>query len=336
MNQVSKPSTSVTVGPRRGALSVGALILLLCFLFLVSLFLGTANMSLSALLHLDSEAWQLLLISRLPRAIALVLAGTSLAVAGLIMQMLVRNRFVEPSTAGTVESATMGILAVTMLAPGTPVVIKMAVAAVFALAGTGLFLLILRRVPLRSPYLVPVVGLVLGGIIQSVTIFFAYQHDLMQALQTWTMGDFSGVLRGRYELLWIAFALSCIAYIAADRFTVLGMGEQFTTNLGLNHKRLMLIGMIIVAAISAVVVVTAGSIPFLGLLVPNVVSLLFGDNMRRSLPWVALLGALFVLACDIVGRLIIFPHEIPIGTVVGVVGSALFLYLLLKRRSRFG
>ena len=321
---------------RVGPVSAGILLLLLCSLFLFSLFLGAGDMSLAALLHLDSEAWQLLLISRLPRAIALVLAGTSLAVAGLIMQMLVRNRFVEPSTAGTVESATMGILAVTLLAPGIPVLGKMLVAALFALAGTSLFLLILRRIPLRSAFLVPVVGLVLGGVIQAVTTFFAYQHDLLQALHTWTVGDFSGVLRGRYELLWVAFALSCAAYFAADRFTVLGMGDQFTTNLGLNYKRLMFVGMVIVSAISAVVVVTAGSIPFLGLLVPNVVSLLFGDNMRRSLPWVAFLGALFVLACDIVGRLIIYPHEIPIGTVVGVVGSGLFLYLLLNRRSRFG
>ncbi|MGH8810490.1 MAG: ABC transporter permease, partial [Advenella sp.] len=271
---------------RTGPILVGVLLLLLCFLFLVSLFLGAGDMSLAALLRFDSEAWQLLLISRLPRALALVLAGTSLAVAGLIMQMLVRNRFVEPSTAGTVESATMGILAVTLLAPGIPVLGKMLVAALFALAGTSLFLLILRRIPLRSAFLVPVVGLVLGGVIQAVTTFFAYQYDLLQALHTWTMGDFSGVLRGRYELLWVAFALSCAAYFAADRFTVLGMGEQFTTNLGLNHKRLMLIGMVLVSAISAVVVVTAGSVPFLGLLVPNVVSLIFGDNMRRSLPWV--------------------------------------------------
>src|SRR5690606_12519879 len=229
---------------------------------------------------------------------ALVLAGTSLAVAGLIMQMLVRNRFVEPSTAGTVVSATMGILAVTLLAPGIPVLGKMRVASPFALAGTRRIFLVLRRIPLPPAFLVPVVGLVLGGVIQSVTTFFAYQHDLLQALHTWTMGDFSGVLRGRYELLWVAFALSCTAYFAADRFTVLGMGDQFTTNLGLNYKRLMFVGMVIVSAISAVVVVTAGGIPFLGLLVPNVVSLLFGDNMRRSLPWVAFLGALFVLACD--------------------------------------
>ena len=175
---------------------VCGLLLLLCTLFLVSLFLGAGDMSLAGLLHMDSEAWQLLMISRLPRALALVLAGTSLAVAGLIMQMLVRNRFVEPSKAGTVESATMGILVVTLLAPGIPVLGKMLVAALFALAGTALFLLILRRIPLRSAFLVPVVGLVLGGVIQAVTTFFAYQYDLLQALNTWTMGDFSGVLRG--------------------------------------------------------------------------------------------------------------------------------------------
>ncbi|WP_346234356.1 iron chelate uptake ABC transporter family permease subunit, partial [Parafrigoribacterium mesophilum] len=92
------------------------------------------------------------------------------------------------------------------------------------------------------------------------------------------------------------------AWVAADRFTVAGMGQQFTTNLGLNYKRLTFYGLLIVSAISAVVVVTAGSIPFLGLILPNVVSILFGDNMRRSVPWVALLGGLFVLACDIIGR----------------------------------
>ena len=73
-------------------------------------------------------------------------------------------------------------------------------------------------------------------------------------------------------------------------------------------------------------------IPFLGLVVPNVVSLMIGDNMRRAVPWVALLGAGFVLACDILGRIIRAPYEIPIGTVVGVIGAGLFLWLLLRKR----
>ena len=88
--------------------------------------------------------------------------------------------------------------------------------------------------------------------------------------------------------------------------------------------------------VTAAVVVTAGAIPFLGLIVPNLVSAVMGDNMRRSIPWIALSGAGLVLACDIVGRLIRYPYEIPIGTVFGVVGSAIFLWLLLRRRQQLG
>lgn len=311
--------------------------LLLLTLIPVSVSIGAGDFSFADLWDgPESAAWQLLLISRVPRTLALLLAGMSLAVAGLIMQMLVRNRFVEPSTSGTIESATLGILVLMLLAPDTPVFGKMAVATAFAMAGTLLFLGILRRVPLRSPFLVPLIGLILGGVVQAVTTFFAYRYDMLQSLHSWTVGDFSGVLRGRYELLWIGFGLACAAYIAADRFTVAGMGEQFTTNLGLNYRRLTFIGLMIVSAISSVVVVTAGSIPFLGLIVPNAVSLLFGDNMRHAVPWVALLGGVFVLCCDILGRLVYFPYEIPIGTVVGIVGSVLFLYLLLRGRTRAG
>lgn len=180
--------------------------------------------------------------------------------------------------------------------------------------------------------LVPLIGIMLGGVISAVTTFFAYRFDLLQSLGAWMTGDFSGVLRGRYELLWIGFVFAIAAYLAADRFTVAGMGRDFTTNLGLNYRRVMALGLTIVSLVSAVVVVTVGMIPFLGLIVPNVVSLMIGDNMRRSVPWVATLGAVFVLACDIIGRTVRAPYEIPIGTVVGVIGSALFLYLLLRKR----
>ena len=176
----------------------------------------------------------------------------------------------------------------------------------------------------------------LGGVINAGTTFFAYRYDLMQSLGAWTMGDFSGVLRGRYELLWLALALTVAAYVAADRFTVAGLGRSFTTNLGLHYGRVLALGLTIVSLVTAVVVVTVGSIPFLGLIVPNLVSMAIGDNVRRGLPWVALTGALFVLVCDIVGRTIRAPYEVPLGTIVGVLGSGLFLYLLLKDRKRLG
>lgn len=320
---------------------LAAAIVVVAVLAVISLFIGVGDVSLHALFYSresvdgsPGSALELLLVSRIPRTIAIVLAGMSMAVAGMIMQMLTRNRFVEPSTAGTVESASLGILLVILFAPESPVFVKMLVASVTAVAGTALFLRILRSIPLRSVLVVPLVGIMLGGVVSAITTFIAYRFDLLQSLNSWTTGDFSGVLRGRYELLWIAFALTVVAYIAADRFTVAGLGEDFTTNLGLNYRRVVTLGLIIVSMVSASVVVTVGMIPFLGLIVPNVVSMFVGDNLRRALPWIAVLGAGLVLACDIAGRLIRFPYEIPIGTMMGVVGSVIFLYLLLRRGSR--
>ncbi|WP_448074107.1 ABC transporter permease [Georgenia yuyongxinii] len=302
-------------------------------LAVVSLFVGVSDLSPTELLtgDLDETQRQTLLASRVPRTLSIVLAGSAMAVVGLVMQLLVRNKFVEPSTAGTTESAVLGLLLVTILAPTMPLVGKMGVAAVFALAGTALFLAVLRRIRLRSVIVVPLVGLMLSGVIGAVATFIAYRGNLMQTMSGWTTGDFSGVVRGRYELLWIVGACAVVAYLAANRFTVAGLGEEFTTNLGLNYRRVLTLGLAIVAVTSAVVVVVVGALPFLGLVVPNVVSLVMGDYLRRSLPWVALSGAALVLVCDIVGRLVIYPAEIPIGVVVGVVGAGVFLYLLLRR-----
>jgi iron complex transport system permease protein len=297
------------------------------------MFVGVSDVSLPALLAGDPAVVDIFWISRVPRTLAVVLAGMAVAVAGLIMQLMARNRFVEPSTVGTVESATLGILVVTVAIPTAPILLRMGVASVFAVLGTALFLAILRRLPARNTLLIPLVGIMLGGVIGAITTFFAYRYDLLQTLSNWMIGDFSGVLRGRYELLWIVAALMLLGLLAADRFTVAGMGEDFTTNLGLNYTATMRLGLIIVSLISAVVVTTVGAVPFLGLVVPNIVSLLFGDNLRRAVPWTALFGAGFVLVCDIIGRTIRYPYEVPVGMVMAVVGAILFLILILRKRN---
>ena len=283
--------------------AAGAVLLLA----LVSLFVGVSEISPADLLRGDATVMQTFVVSRVPRTLAIILAGVALSISGFILQLMARNRFVEPSTVGTVESATAGILVATLLLPAAPLVAKMGIAAVFALAGTALFLTVLRRIPLRNTLIVPLVGIMLGGVIAAVTTFFAYRFDLLQTLNTWMIGDFSGLIRGRYELLWIVAVLAVVGYVCADRFTVAGMGEEFTTNLGLDYRRTMNLGLVLVSLISAVVVVVVGAIPFLGLIVPNLVSLLIGDNVRRAVPWIALFGAGFVLACDILGRVIRFP-----------------------------
>ncbi len=300
-----------------------------------SLLIGASeSVSLDAVAAGDEDALFLLAASRFPRTLALVLVGAALAIAGLIMQMLVRNKFVEPSTTGVTEFGSLGMLAALVFFPGMPIPLRMVLVSLFALLGTWVFLRIIRFVPVRSLVLVPLVGIMLGGVVGAVTTFFAYRLDLLQALGTWSQGSFATVMRGRYELLWLAGAMVIIAWIAADRFSVIGLGEEFATNLGLNYRHVVAIGMVLIAVITSAVLVTAGMLPFLGLVVPNIVSLIIGDNVRRAIPWVAGLGAVFVLGCDIVARVVRFPYEIPLSVVVGVIGAALFLWLLLRKGSR--
>lgn len=314
--------------PPRARLAAG--LTLVAGLAAASLFVGISDVSLSGILGGQDRDWLVLVEARIPRMLALVLSGAAMAIAGLLMQIVIRNRFVEPSNAGTMESAGLGLLVMTLVAPSAPVIAKMAVGAGFALAGTALFLAILRRVPLRDPMLVPLIGILLSGVIYAGTAFLAYRHDLLQGLLAWTQGDLSGVLRGRYELLWLGAAVAALAWVAADRFTVAGLGRDMASALGLAHGRVVALGLVIVALVTAVVVVSVGRIPFLGLIVPNIVSLALGDNMRRAVPWVAVSGAGLVLGCDILGRVIRAPYEIPVGTVMGLIGSAVFLVLILR------
>lgn len=305
--------------------------MLLVILSLVSLFIGVGEVSLAALLRLDPEQWELLRISRIPRLISILIAGVSMSLAGLIMQQLTRNKFVSPTTAGTMDSASFGIMVSLLVFTGAGPLVKMFVAFGFALLGTYLFMAILNRVKYKDAIFIPLVGLMFGGIVASATTFFAYKYNLIQSMSAWLYGDFSMIMQGRYELLYISVPLVVLSYLYANQFTVAGMGEEFSVNLGLNYKQVVNLGLGLVALVTAVVVLTVGSIPFLGLIIPNLVTMFRGDNLKDNLTHTALLGAVFVLACDILGRILIYPYEISIGLTVGVIGSGIFLYLLMRR-----
>lgn len=290
-------------------------------------------MALSLLTGAGTTTAEIVWSLRLPRTLATVLTGAAMGMAGLLMQLLVRNRFVEPSTVGTTEAAGAGLLAVTILAPDMPVAGKMLVAVAAALVGTALFLRVLRAIPADSGIVVvPLVGLMLSGVISAATTFVAYRWDLLQTLAAWTTGDFSGVVRGRYELLWLVGVMLALVWIAADRFGVASLGESRAIGLGLNYRGVLALGLTIVAITSAVCVSVIGTLPFLGLVVPNLASRLVGDRLRRALPLVAIGGAGLVVGCDLLARLIAYPFEVPVGIVVGVVGSAVFLVMLLRSR----
>lgn len=312
--------------------------LLLCCATLVvligaSVLVGATGIGLKSLLN-DPDARGILFISRVPRTAALLLAGATSAMMGAIVQRLVSNRFVEPSTMGTVDSASFGLLIGLLLLPDAAPMWRMAIAAFGAWVGTAIFLLLLRSVPMRSPLMPPLLGIAFGGIVGSATSFIAYRFDLMQAMSALMSADFSIVLSGRYELLYVAGAITLLGWFAADRFTLAGLGEDVARGLGLNPAVVLALGITIVAAVTGAIVVTVGFIPFLGLIVPNLIARSRGDNLRRTLPLVAWLGAVMTLACDIFGRLIFYPFDLPIGVTMGVLGAVIFLWLLLNRFGR--
>lgn len=305
----------------------------LIILSIASIFIGVKDISPWDLFRLNEDQVQVVVISRLPRLISIWIAGLGMGIAGLIMQQLSRNKFVSPTTGGTDDSARLGILIALLVFPGATSLQKMLVAFGFALLGTFVFMKILDRVKYKDTVFIPLVGLMFGGIVSSFSTFFAYKYDLIQSLSSWLQGNFALTMKGRYELLYISIPVVLLAYLYANRFTIAGMGEQFSMNLGLNYKKVVNLGLVIVALVSSVVMLTVGTIPFLGLIIPNIVSLIQGDHLKKNLPFTAVLGAVFVLFCDILGRIIIYPYEIPIGLTVGVLGSGFFLYLLMRRKA---
>lgn len=288
-------------------------------------------MRLVDIFNLKEEALSLLTKSRFPRTISIVFTGIGMSISGLIMQQLSRNKFISPSTASTLDSAKLGVLLSMVLFTGSSIFVRMGVAFFIALLGTFVFMRYVSKIKAKNMLLIPLIGIVLGTVIDSVTTFLAYRFDLIQTLNSYMVGDFSLVIEGRYEMLFIVVPLVILAYLYAYKFSVAGMGEDFSRNLGLNYKQVVIIGLVIVSLVTASVLVTVGSVPFLGLIVPNIVVLYKGDLLKKNITDTAIFGASLLLISDIFGRLIIFPYEIPIGLTLGVLGSIIFIFLLVRK-----
>ncbi|MDT2676126.1 iron chelate uptake ABC transporter family permease subunit [Enterococcus dongliensis] len=298
----------------------------------LSLFIGVKDLMLQALLQGDAQQWLILLTTRLPRTISLILAGAAMSICGLIMQHLTQNKFVSPTTAGTMDSARLGILLVMLFLPNASTTVRTFSAFVFAFLGTMVFLGLSRLLPTKDPIFLPLLGVMFGNIVGSVATFFAYQFQLIQNMSSWLQGNFSLVTKGSYELLYLTIPLFFIIYFFAYFFTIVGLGEDVAISLGIHYQLTQLAGIGLVAAASGLVLIMVGSVPFLGVIVPNIVSLIYGDHVKQNLWITALSGSLFLMTCDILSRVVIAPYEVPVSLTVGILGSLIFIYLLVRRK----
>lgn len=297
-------------------------------LLVVSLLVGEYS------IFAQEDGRDMFLTTRVPRTVALVLSGAAMAMCGLVMQLLTQNRFVEPTTTGTTEWAGLGLLFVMYFFPAATVLQRMIGAIIFAFIGTMVFFLFLRRVSLKSSLIVPIIGIMLGAVVGAVSTFFALQTNMLQQLGIWFAGSFTSVYAGQYEVLWIVAIIVLVVFLFADRLTVAGLGEDIARNIGVNFNRMVLLGTTLVAIATGVVTVVVGALPFLGLIVPNVVSMFRGDDLRSNLPWVIIVGVAVVTVCDILARTIISPFEMPVSVILGIVGAVVFVFLIVRSTRR--
>ncbi len=308
------------------------LLILILLLTFISLSIGAETIEWSEVLVEGSFSNTLFYKSRIPRTLSLVLTGFAVSLSGLIFQHISRNKFVSPSTSGSVTGAQLGVAISMIFVSGASTLTTMLFAFTASLLTTFLFMGILNRLKLKEVIFIPLLGLMLGGVIKSFTTILAYKFNFLQVLEGWFYGSFSLVISGRYEMLYIVLPAIVFALIYAKAFAITGLGKDFSTNLGINHNKIVNIGLVIIAVINASTVIVVGSIPFLGLVIPNISAIYFGDNLKKNITTVGMMGTLFLLVSDIISRTISRPFEVPVGLVVGVIGCGMFLFLILRSR----
>ena len=310
---------------------------------LFSLFVGVTDLDWKALLAGGGGMeLNIMLLARVPRLLAILCTGVGVSVAGLLMQQLCMNKFVSPSTGATIQSAQFGILLSLVYFPALGLWGRVALAFGMSILGTWVFVWFVQRIQFKNTVLVPLVGIMFGNVLGGITSFIAYQFEVTQQLSTYFVGSFALIVKGNYELVWLAVPLVILAFVFANYFNIVGMGRDFSRNLGVNYKLVLFLGLTIASMITASVVTIVGQISYIGLIIPNIVAMFKGDQMKGTLVDTALLGAFFVLICDIIARSVIMPYELPIELIVGIIGSVMFVVMLMyklkhgKKAIRFG
>lgn len=305
------------------------LIIILVTLSIISLGLGVINIfSLEEglnYIHL------VLITSRIPRLVSLILASIGLSISGVIFQQISRNRFVSPSTAATLEGAQLGLVLALVVFKTQSLIGRTILSFVCSLLVSFLFMGIISKFKNKKTIFVPLIGIMLGAFINSFTMFIAYRFDVIQVIGSWFYGDFSKIIQGQYELLYLSIPLIFITFLYVNKFTIVALGKDFSTNLGVDYHKFVNLGIIIISLVSAVVMIIVGNIPFLGLVIPNIISLKYGDNLKNNIWKIVLLAPIFLIFCDIISRIVIFPYEVPIGVTAGILGAILFLGIIYRR-----
>jgi iron complex transport system permease protein len=280
---------------------------------------------------------------RMVRIVAALLAGAGLAVAGVVMQCILRNPLASPFTLGISSAAAFGAsFAIIFLGAGSAMTSVVSIsnpyvttisAFLFSLLATGSILLLtkLTRVSAET--------IILAGV--AISVMFSAGLSFMQYIATdsqlgnivaWTFGDLGKATWSWNSLILLVF-LPVAFYFFYKRwdYNALDTGEDTAKGLGVNTERERIVGMILTSVLSAVIVSFFGIIAFIGLLAPHIARMIIGSDHRYLIPLSIIIGAIILILADGVGQVILYPSVIPVGIITSMLGGPLFIYLLIRR-----
>ena len=286
----------------------------------------------------ETIAKNIILNVRLPRVLCVTLAGAALSICGAAMQGLLRNPLADGSTMGVSSGAALGaIIAVTtgFILPGFSFGGSMVMAMAFAFGSLILILSLAyaldRSLSTGSIILIGVIFTMFISAIISLVITFASDHT--RTLSFWTMGSFSGVNYDQAKVLCVALAVcGGILIRFSPELNAFAIGEDNARHIGVDVKRVKLIILITVSVLIGVCVSIAGTVSFVGLIMPHIARMLVGPNHKRLLPASLFSGAIFLLLADLTARTILSPVELPIGVVTSIVGAVAFVIIFYQTR----
>lgn len=336
---------------RRKVFWIGGGLIILFFLLVYSISVGAVAIPPYAVLQTlagqsvspayDAIIWNI----RLPQALAAIVAGAGLAVAGIAMQSILRNPLGSPFTLGISNAGAFGAaVAVIVLGAGTmqssvadavtinnPYVTTI-MAFLFCLLATGVILLV-SRIRGASPEVMVLAGVAIASLFTAGTMFLQYFSNDAQlaAVVFWTFGDVGRANWAELCLLTVIVAGATVFFIGNRwNYNAIDAGDETAKGLGVDVERVRLVGMVIAALVSAVIVAFLGVIGFIGLVCPHMVRRIIGDDQRYLIPGSLVMGAILLLASDTVARLIVAPYVLPVAVLTAFMGAPAFLYLLLR------
>ena len=312
------------------------------FIIIVTLFsimYGTKEISMmtiwEALVSFDEENvdHQIIWTVHMPRAIAVLIVGAFLAVAGAVMQGITRNYLASPSLMGVNDGSAFVITMAIVFLPGLPNYQMILLSMLGSALGAGLvfgFGSLIRNG--LSPVRLAIIGTVIGTFLSSIASAVAMYYQVSQTVAVWYNTKVQAI---DPDMLWLSIPFGSagviLAMASARAITITSLGEDIAIGLGQKTKAVRVLSMLSVVLLTGTAVALVGKIAFVGLVIPHIVRFLVGEDYRVIIPCSLAVGAFFLSLCDLVSRYINFPFETPIGVVTSIIGVPFFLYLIRTR-----